>query len=171
MTNEADRDYYSLKPAVRIGSYFFKWSDNDYGICPSESTVFKNFIRKMIPLLEHYMNILNFEYKNNSQKKLLGDKKHHICIVEKYSVNVSFIMFIDSSGSTVFYREEKFHAVSKDFEIPEDEDEGGEDEEGKDHNRFVLQIINNKNKMTKYNIVSLKWLIGELLFDRLKTTN
>jgi hypothetical protein len=162
LTNRVDRDYYSLKPAVRIGSYFFKWADNDYGICPSESTVFKNFIRKMIPLLEHYMNILNFEYKNNSQKKLLGDKKHHICIVEKYSGNVSFIMFIDSAGSTVFYREEKFHAVSKEFENPEEE---------KDHNRFVLQTINNKNKITKYNTVSLKWLLGELLFDRLKTTN
>ncbi len=120
----------------------------------------------MIPLLEHYMNILNFEYKNNSQKKPLGDKKHHICIVEKYSVNVSFIMFIDSAGSTVFYREEKFHAGSKDFENPEEEDE-----EDEDHNRFVLQTPNNKNKMTKYNTVSLKWLLGELLFDRLKTTN
>jgi hypothetical protein len=167
LTNEADRDYYSFKPAVRIGSYFFKWSDIDYGICPSESSVFKNFIRKMIPLLEHYMNILNFDYKNNSQKKLLGDKKHHICIVEKYSVNISFIMFIDSAGSTVFYREEKFYVGSKDFENPEDEQE----EDDKDPNRFVLQTINNKNKMTKYNTVSLKWLLGELLFDRLKTTN
>ena len=160
MTNEANHDY-SFKPAIRIGSYFFKWSDNDYGICSSESSAFKNFIRKMIPLLEHYMNILNFDSKNNSQKKLLGDKKHHICIVQKYSMNVSFIVFIDSAGSTLFYREEKFYVGSKDFENPE--------EEGKDHNRFVLQTIN--NKMTKYNIVSLKWLLGELLFDRLKTTN
>jgi hypothetical protein len=166
LTNEANHDY-SFKPAIRIGSYFFKWSDNDYGICPGESTVFKNFIRKMIPLLEHYMNILNFDCKNNSQKKLLGDKKHHICIVEKYSMNVSFIVFIDSAGSTLFYREEKFYVNSKDFENPEEE--GGE--EGEDHNRFVLQTPNNKNKMTKYNIVSLKWLLGELLFNRLKTTN
>ena len=119
----------------------------------------------MIPLLEHYMNILNFDSKNNSQKKLLGDKKHHICIVQKYSMNVSFIVFIDSAGSTLFYREEKFNVGSKDFENPEEESEEG----GKDHNRFVLQTIN--NKMTKYNIVSLKWLLGELLFNRLKTTN
>ncbi len=117
----------------------------------------------MIPLLEHYMNILNFDYKNNSQKKLLGEKKHHICIVEKYSMNVSFVVFIDSAGSTLFYREEKFYIGSKDFENPEEEGEG------KDHNRFVLQTPN--NKMTKYNIVSLKWLLGELLFNRLKTTN
>ena len=166
MTNEVYRDY-SLKPAVRIGSYFFKWSDNDYGICPSESSVFKNFIRKMIPLLEHYMNILNFEYKNSSQnKKLLGDKKHHICIVEKYGMNVSFIMLIDSAGSTLFYREEKFHVGSKDFE----NGEGEEKEKENDHNRFVLQTRDD-NKLTKYNIVSLKWLLGELLFDRLKTTN
>ena len=170
MPNEVYRDY-SLKPAVRIGSYFFKWSDNDYGICPSESTVFKNFIRKMIPLLEHYMNILNFEYKNNSQyKKLLGDKKkHHICIVEKYSMNVSFIVFIDSAGSTLFYREEKFHVRAKEFENSEMREE--EEEEEKAHNKFVLQIRDDNNKMTKYNIVSLKWLLGELLFDRLKTTN
>ncbi len=151
-----------------MGSYFFKWSDNDYGICPSESSAFKNFIRKLVPLLEHYMNILNFDYKNNSQKKLLGDKKHHICIVEKYSVNVSFIMFIDSAGSTVFYREEKFYVGSKDFEDPE---EDKEDKEDKEDNRFVLQTPNNKNKMTKYNTVSLKWLLGKLLFNRLKTTN
>ncbi len=165
MINEVDRDY-SLKPAIRIGSYFFKWSGNDYGICPSESSVFKNFIRKMIPLLEHYMNILNFENKNNSQnKKLLGDKKHHICIVEKYNMNVSFIVFIDSAGSTVFYREEKFYVGSKDFE------NGEEEKKEKVHNLFVLQTRDDNNKMTKYNIVSLKWLLGELLFDRLKTTN
>ena len=124
----------------------------------------------MIPLLEHYMNILNFEYKNNSQnKKLLGDKKkHHICIVEKYGMNVSFIVFIDSAGSTLFYREEKFHVGSKDFENGEVREEG---EEEKVHNKFVLQRRDDNNKMTKYNIVSLKWLLGELLFDRLKTTN
>jgi len=159
LTNEVNRDF-SLKPTVRIGSYFFKWSDNDYGICPSESSVFKNFIRKMIPLLEHYMNILNFEDKNNSQKNLLSDKKHHICIVEKYNMNVSFIMFIDSAGSTVFYREEKFYVRSKELENLEEE---------KDHNTLVLQTRN--NKMANHNIVSLKWLLGELLFDRLKTTN
>ncbi len=124
----------------------------------------------MIPLLEHYMNILNFEYKNNSQnKKLLGDKKkHHICIVEKYGMNVSFIVFIDSAGSTLFYREEKFHVGSKEFENGEVREE---EEEEKVHNRFVLQTRDDNNKMTKYNIVSLKWLLGELLFDRLKTTN
>ena len=144
-----------------MGSYFFKWSDNDYGICPSESSVFKNFIRKMIPLLEYYMDVLNFEYRNNSQKKnLLGNKKHHICIIEKYNVNVSFIMFIDGTGSTVFYREEKFYVRSKDFE----------NDDGKDHNNFVLQTRTD-NRMTNHNIVSLKWLLGELLFDRLKTTN
>jgi hypothetical protein len=142
-----------------MGSYFFKWSVNDYGICPSESSVFKNFIRKMIPLLEYYMNILKFEYKNNSQKNMLGDKKHNICIIEKYNVNVSFIMFIDSAGSTAFYREEKFHVKSKEFE----------DLENKDHDSFVLQTRD--NKMANHNIVSLKWLLGELLFDRLKTNN
>ena len=158
MTNEVSRDY-SLKPAIRMGSYFFKWSDNDYGICPSESSVFKNFIRKMIPLLEYYMNILKFEYKNNSQKNMLGDKKHNICTIEKYNSNVSFIMFIDSVGSTAFYREEKFHAKSKEFE----------NLEVKDHNNFVLETPN--NKMANHNIVTLKWLLGELLFDRLKTKN
>ena len=114
----------------------------------------------MIPLLEYYMNILKFEYKNNSQKNMLGDKKHNICIIEKYNVNVSFIMFIDSAGSTAFYREEKFHARSNDFE----------NDDGKDHNNFVLQTRTD-NRMTNHNIVSLKWLLGELLFDRLKTTN
>jgi len=158
LTNEVNRDY-SLKPTVRMGSYFFKWSDTDYGICPSETSIFKNFIRKMIPLLEYCMSVLNFEHKNNSQKNLLKDKKHNICIIEKYNVNVSFIMFIDSAGSTAFYREEKFHANSKEFE----------DLENKDHDRFVLQTRD--NKMANHNIVSLKWLLGELLFDRLKTNN
>jgi hypothetical protein len=126
----------------------------------------------MIPLLEHYMNILNFEYKNNSQyKKLLGDKKkHHICIVEKCGMNVSFIVFIDSAGSTLFYREEKFNVGFKDFENREVGEKEEEEKEGV-HNGFVLQTRDDNNKMTKYNIVSLKWLLGELLFDRLKTTN
>ena len=66
-----------------MGSYFFKWSDNDYGICPSESSVFKNFIRKMIPLLEYYMNVLNFEYRNNSQKKYCLAIKNTIFVLLK----------------------------------------------------------------------------------------
>jgi hypothetical protein len=159
LTNEVNHDY-SLKPAVRMGSYFFKWSDNDYGICPSEISLFKNFIRKMIPLLGYYMNVLDFEYRNNSQKNLLGVKKHHICIIEKCNMNVSFIMFIDGAGSTVFYREEKFHHIrSKEFENFEE----------RGHNSFVLHTPN--DGMVNHNIVSLKWLLGELLFDRLKTTN
>ena len=158
MTNEVNRDY-SLKPTVRMGSYFFKWSDTDYGICPSETSIFKNFIRKMIPLLEYCMSVLNFEHKNNSQKNLLKDKKHNICIIEKYNSNVSFIMYIDGTGSTVFYREEKFHIRSKEFE----------NLEAKDHNSLVLQTCN--NRMADHNIVSLKWLLGELLFDRVKTAN
>ncbi len=68
-------------------------------------------------------------------------------------------MFIDGAGSTVFYREEKFY-VSKDFE----------NYDGKDHDNFVLQTRTD-NRMTNHNIASLKWLLGELLFDRLKTTN
>ena len=90
---------------------------------------------------------------------MLGDKKHNICIIEKYNVNVSFIMFIDSAGSTAFYREEKFHAKSKEFENLE---------------RRIMTILFYKhadNKMANHNIVSLKWLLGELLFDRLKTNN
>ena len=143
-----------------MGSYFFKWSDNDYGICPSESGFFKNFIRKMIPLLEYCMSVLNFEHKNNSQKNLLKDKKHNICIVEKYNSNVAFIMLIDREGSTVFYREEKFHIRSREFE----------NLEGRNHDSFVLEKRNNI-MVANTNIVSLKWLLGELLFDRVKTAN
>ncbi len=113
----------------------------------------------MIPLLEYCMSVLNFEHKNNSQKNLLKDKKHNICIIEKYNSNVSFIMYIDGTGSTVFYREEKFHIRSKEFE----------NLEAKDHNSLVLQTCNNRR--ADHNIVSLKWLLGELLFDRVKTTN
>ena len=84
-------------------------------------------------------------------------------------MNVSFIVLIDSAGSTLFYREEKFHVGSKEFENGEVREE--EEEEEEVHNKFVLQRRDDNNKMTKYNIVSLKWLLGELLFDRLKTTN
>ena len=143
-----------------MGSYFFKWSDTDYGICPSETSIFKNFIRKMIPLLEYCMSVLNFEHKNNSQKNLLKDKKHNICIVEKYNYNVAFIMLIDREGSTVFYREEKFHIRSREFE----------NLEGRNHDSFVLEKCNNV-MVANTNIVSLKWLLGELLFDRVKTAN
>ena len=80
-------------------------------------------------------------------------------------MNVSFIVLIDSAGSTLFYREEKFNVGFKDFENREVGEKEGV------HNGFVLQTRDANNKMTKYNIVSLKWLLGELLFDRLKTTN
>jgi len=144
-----------------MGSYFLKWSDKDYGICPSESGFFKNFIRKMIPLLEYYMNVLNFKYKDDSQEKLLKDKKHNICIIEKYNANVSFIMLIDGEGSTIFFREEKFCIRSDEIEKAK----------VRDHDSFVLQTRNNRMMTTNTNIVSLKWLLGELLFDRVKTAN
>ncbi|WP_148685640.1 hypothetical protein [Candidatus Nitrosocosmicus hydrocola] len=150
-----DCEKYILKPDIRIGNYYFQWNANDgLGIDVREINHFKNFIRKIIPLLEQYMIFLQNKVDKNDP---FQDKKQ-ICIKEKYNKKISFLMFIDSQGSTVFFREESCNVddVSK-HEI----DYGVESLKPSN-----INCSSNNNDSTIK--VELKWILGELLFDRNK---
>ncbi len=148
-----DCEKYSLKPDMRIGNYYFKWDANDgLGIDVREINHFKNFIRKVIPLLEQYMIFLQNKIDKNDPFK---DKKQ-ICIKEKYDKKISFLMFIDSQGSTLFFREE---SCNIDIMSKHKMDYGIES--------LKPSSINSSSDQSTIK-VELKWQLGELLFDRNK---
>ncbi len=83
------------------------------------------------------------------------DKKQ-ICIKENYDKKISFLMFIDSQGSTVFFREE---SCNVDETCQHKRDYGVESLKPSN----VNSSSNNNDRTIK---VELKWQLGELLFDR-----
>lgn len=156
-----DYEKYSLKPDIRVGNYYFQWDANGLGIDISETQHFKNFVRKIIPVLEQYMMLLQKEGIENGVDKNdpFSDKKR-ICIKERYNKTISFLMFIDSQGSTVFFREESCSIANR----------------SKHARDYGIESVNpgNINSSSKNHgtiSIELKWLLGELLFDRNKQDN
>ena len=154
---------YALKPDIKVGNnYYFQWNVHGFGLADSnEINSLKNFIRKLVPMLEQFMKFLQTESVYNP-KDPYKDKKQ-LCIVEKHSKKIFFVMTIDSQGSTLFYREEKcsvIMVVDNDKKMKENGDEV-----------YLLDTDNNNsNNFTDNSIneVELKWILGELLFDRQK---
>lgn len=158
---------YALKPDIKVGNnYYFQWNVNGFGLADTnEINSLKNFIRKLVPMLEQFMKFLQTESVYNP-KDPYKDKKQ-LCIVEKHNKRTSFVMTIDSQGSTLFYREEKcsLDVDDNDKKMKENGDEV-----------YLLDTDNsssnnnNSNNFTDNSIneVELKWLLGELLFDRQK---
>lgn len=137
-----------------MGNYYFQWEADGLGLTTGEINHFKNFIRKLIPILEQYMIFLQNEknenriYKNDPYR----DKKQ-IFIKDKYNKKISFLMLIDSQGSAVFFREE-----TCDIDIRSKFKDGH-----KIYSENPSKIDSNDNGNVK---MDLKWLLGELLFDR-----
>ena len=158
---------YALKPDIKVGNnYYFQWNVHGFGLADTnEINSLKNFIRKLVPLLEQFMKFLQTENVYNA-KDPFKDKKQ-LCIVEKHNKKIFFVMTIDSQGSTLFYREEKCSLVV---------DDNGEKMKEDGDEVYLLDTDNsssnnnNGNNSTDNSIneVELKWLLGELLFDRQK---
>ncbi|MDQ2686018.1 MAG: hypothetical protein M3Y25_09285 [Thermoproteota archaeon] len=159
---------YTLKPDIKVGSnYYFQWNVNGFGLADSnEINSLKNFIRKLVPMLEQFMKFLQTQNVYNTDP--FKDKKH-LCIVGKHNKKIFFVMTIDSQGSTLFYREEKCSLVLVTDNIEKMKENGNEvfllDTDNSSSNNN-----NNSNKLTdnSNNEVDLKWILGELLFDRQK---
>ena len=158
---------YNLKPEIKIGNYYFHWDANVLGIGVHEINHLKNFIRKTIPLLEYYMILLQNEKKNDFDNKDPYIDKKQICIKEKINKRVSFLMFIDYQGSTLFYREEgwrdivdnnRFERETIDEVYSENSDSSNTSDSTNNHGHGY--------GCDRYIRVELKWLLGELLFDR-----
>lgn len=152
---------YALKPDIKVGNnYYFQWNVHGFGLADTnEINSLKNFIRKLVPMLEQFMKFLQTENVYNA-KDPFKDKKQ-LCIVEKHNKKIFFVMTIDSQGSTLFYREEKCSVV-----IIND----GEKMAGDNGEAYLLDVNGNNNNFTDdgINKVELKWILGELLFDRQK---
>ena len=160
-----DYKKYNSKPAIRIGNYYFQWEVNALGIDLHETNHLKNFIRKTIPELEQYMLFLQNEGKeNDSDRKYPYNSKKQICIKEKYNKRISFLMFIDSQGSTLFYREECCEIDdNKSFEL---ETGDGVHSENSSSNTSDRNDPTHGHDHGQKIEVEIKWFLGELLFDR-----
>jgi hypothetical protein len=141
-----------VKPETTFGNYFFKWDDRSLGIYSDETIKFKGFIRNMIPHLEPLMQAIDALHpKNEALKKMLCDKAQ-FSISDKYKSHIVFILNIDNHGSTVFFREE---LIKVGDEL---------------HNKMQINYGSDLILLSKLkgfdNRVSVKWKLGELLFNR-----
>ena len=164
-----DSKKYNLKPEIRIGNYYFQWNAKGLGIDVHEINHLKNFIRKIIPALEQYMVFLQNEKKNETDKRDPYTHKKQICIKEKYNKRISFLMLIDSQGSTFFYREESCGIVdNKRLKVEPGDDEDSYSENSVVNNSIVTDDNHGQGDSGGSGQVTaeLKWLLGELLYDR-----
>ena len=109
----------------------------------------------MIPNLEPIMKMINMSRpKNDSFRKVINDRGQ-FSISDKYNGQIFFILNIDTVGSTVLYREERVlinDELLEELQLHYD---------SKGIALFAkLKDINN--------VVSVKWKIGDLLFNRME---
>jgi len=141
-----------VKPEITFGNYFFKWDDSSLGLYSDEVTKFKGFTKNVIPHLEPLMNAIGALHpKNGALKKMLCDRAQ-FSIGDKYNSQITFILNIDNHGSSVFFREERIRFNDE------------------MHSKMQINcgpglVLLDKLKGFD-NRVSVKWKLGELLFDR-----
>ncbi len=145
-----------IKPDIVFGNYFFKWEEKSLGLYSDEILKFKNFIKNTIPYLETLMNILDTSTdskKIDSLKiKVLIDKGN-FSLVERYNSYITFILNISNNGSTIFFREERIFINNELY-----------DKMKIQYNTKDLILL---DKLKDFNdVVSVKWKLGELLFNR-----
>jgi hypothetical protein len=149
--------YPLVKPSIIFGNYFLTWHEKSLGLYSNEVVKFKNFLKNMIPYLENMMKIIDgsssiLSAKNDPLKKVLFDKGR-LSITDKYNSHIFFILNIDNKGSTALFREERLlinDEICEKMEI-----------------RYGSANVILLNKLKEFdNIVSVKWKLGDLLFDR-----
>lgn len=149
--------YPLIKPTIVIGNYFLMWHEKSLGLYSNEVIKFKNFIKNMIPYLETMMKIIDgsssLSAKNDPVKKVIFDKGR-FTLTDKYNNQIFFILNIDNNGSTTLFREERLLINDKIYEKIKIQ-YGSKD----------IMILLNKLKEFD-NMVSIKWKLGDLLFDR-----
>jgi hypothetical protein len=141
-----------VKPEIIFGNYFFKWDDRSLGVYSDEVIKFKSFIKSMIPHLEPLMNAIGALHpKNEALKKTLLDRAQ-LSIGDKYNSHIMFILNIDNYGSSLFFREER---------IRFNDELHGKMKINYDPGLVLLEKLKGFD-----NRVSVKWKLGELLFNR-----
>lgn len=145
-----------IKPEIKFGNYFFKWNEKSFGIYSTEIAKFKGFIKKSIPYLEFIMKIINDIHsipnsKNSMKKEIL--ENGNFSISNKYNSNIIFILFIDIDGATTLFREEQVILDRKTYDKIINQDKSND-----------IRTINNLKDFDRH--ISIKWSLGNLLFDR-----
>ena len=141
-----------VKPEVIFGNYFFRWDDRSLGLYSDEVTKFKSFVKNMIPHLEPLMRAIeSLHPKNDALKKTVCDRAQ-FCIGDKYNSHTMFILNIDNYGSTLLFREERIKF--------------NDELHGKMQINYGPGLILLDKLKGFDNRVSVKWKLGELLYNR-----
>ena len=144
-----------VKPDISFGNYFLKWDEDSVGLYSNEVLKFKSFIKNIIPNLEPIMKMISTSRpKNDPFRKVINDRGQ-FSISDKYNGRIFFILNIDTVGSTVLFREER--VLSNDELL----------EKLRLHYDSEGLALFNKLKDIN-NVVSVKWKIGSLLFNRIE---
>ncbi len=152
--------YPLVKPEMIFGNYFFLWDEKSLGLYSNEIVKFKNFLKYMIPYLETMMKIIDNDAfslsspsKIDTVKKIISDKNGRLSLTHKYNGYITFILNIDNCGSTTFFREERILINDELYD--------------KMKNQYNSKDMILLNKLKEFNdVVSIKWKLGDLLFDR-----
>jgi hypothetical protein len=154
------------KPEIRFGNYFFQWDKAvKFGLSYDEINSFRNFVKNVIPLLEQFMMLLQNESKS-SQGNSYHEKKK-LFLEGKHNNLISFLLFVDIEGKATFYRQEKCDLIGAD----DDDNLDSKEDDNKQSLLVAEQLATDSDKSSKQNkycSIAIKWLLGELLFDRTK---
>lgn len=144
-----------VKPDISFGNYFLKWDEDSVGLYPNEILKFKSFVKNMIPNLEPIMKMINISRpKNDPFRKVINDRGQ-FSISGKCNARIFFVLNIDAVGSTVLFREERVLINDELLEkLQLHYDSKG------------LALLNKLKDIN--NVVSVKWKIGSLLFNRME---
>jgi hypothetical protein len=152
--------YHPVKPEISFGNYFFIWDEKSLGIYSNETSDFKKFIKIMIPNLESIMKLINGSENPKEKDKQLKKEiieRGQFSISYKHNSKIKFILYMDINGSVIFYREEKILMDNKIY------------------NKINIQHLNKDvemlNETEDFWSVTLKWKIGDLLFNRNEISN
>ena len=149
--------YPLIKPDVSFGNYFLEWDEKSLGLYSNEVLKFKKFVKSLIPYLEQIMKTIEIPQlkKYDGLRKIMGDKGH-FTIVDKHDDRIVFILNVDSDGSTALFREERVLINDELFEKLQLCYKG-----------FNESVLLEKLQGIS-DVVSVRWKIGDLLFNRVK---
>jgi hypothetical protein len=139
------------KPVIEIGNYYLKWDATSYGVQLKEIPRIKESIRNAIPLFDSCYELLarlersKGNHKEKHRFRKLLSPQIHLALREKEHT-ISYELYMYSDGSTFIHRVERILVIKIDDNNPTNEVRPE-----KDHTESIL---------------FLKWMLGELLFNR-----
>lgn len=140
------------KPTIEIGNYYLKWDDKSYGICHKEISELKGFIRDTIHWFDTSYELLNRLEKSNLKEKG-NHKKNFPGLSFSYKLKdfeIGYDLFMKTDGTTLINRTEAIEFIHLEGDINSTDN----DSQRKTYFKSALQI---------------KWVLGELLFNRINS--